>query len=287
MAAGALGRVAACCPAAVGPTFLEPLLQLQALLQEASPDDLTAPKAQAIMHSILLRWAVGQSRLAACLASSGLLEEARQLAEQLRAAGDQRHALRIMEALPPAAVLLQQAAAEASTVLQLLPPSSQAGTEGSSSSGAAAAAAAAAAAEQAAACELAGLLSTAQQSLAAQLVAVLAAEHAELADALQALLPAASHAAQLLWRFWAQPETMAAANLQRATAATVRSCAHLRCPNLAFAGGPAAGKGQGSKRCSACRTAWYCSTGCSRADWKAARHKCACASLAAAALCDS
>jgi hypothetical protein len=41
--------------------------------------------------------------------------------------------------------------------------------------------------------------------------------------------------------------------LELAQAAATRSCAYLRCDNLAFGkGGPAAGPGSGSRRCSRC-----------------------------------
>lgn len=45
--------------------------------------------------------------------------------------------------------------------------------------------------------------------------------------------------------------------LQQAQAAAQRSCAYLRCANAALQGGPAAGQGEGTLRCSSCRVAWY------------------------------
>lgn len=109
-----------------------------------------------------------------------------------------------------------------------------------------------------------------------------------MAAALRRLLPQArSLAGTLLRRWWTLPSQAAAgeaAALARASAA--RSCAFLKCPNLAAAGqgGPAAGAGTGSKRCSACRAARYCSAACQLADWKQGGglpHKRTCAMLAA------
>ncbi|KAI3433718.1 hypothetical protein D9Q98_003526 [Chlorella vulgaris] len=69
--------------------------------------------------------------------------------------------------------------------------------------------------------------------------------------------------------------------LELAQAATARSCAYLRCANLAGEGGPAAREGAGSQRCSKCKAAWYCGTACSHADWRAG-HRRVCKALAAA-----
>ncbi|KAI3433881.1 hypothetical protein D9Q98_003683 [Chlorella vulgaris] len=69
--------------------------------------------------------------------------------------------------------------------------------------------------------------------------------------------------------------------LELAQAAAARSCAYLRCANLAGEGGPAAGQGTGSQRCSKCRVAWYCGTACSHADWRAG-HRRVCRALGAA-----
>ncbi|KAL4859692.1 hypothetical protein ACK3TF_000769 [Chlorella vulgaris] len=68
--------------------------------------------------------------------------------------------------------------------------------------------------------------------------------------------------------------------LELAKAAATRSCAYLRCANLAGEGGPAAGQGAGSQRCSKCKVAWYCGTACSHADWKAG-HRRVCRALGA------
>lgn len=98
----------------------------------------------------------------------------------------------------------------------------------------------------------------------------------------QALFPPAAKLAQELQDYWAQPEQQPAAQLEAAQAAGARSCAYLRCANLMCAGGPAAGQGEGSKRCSACRSVWYCSAECSRADWgRGELHRRACKLLAA------
>ncbi|KAI3433913.1 hypothetical protein D9Q98_003715 [Chlorella vulgaris] len=69
--------------------------------------------------------------------------------------------------------------------------------------------------------------------------------------------------------------------LELAQAAATRSCAYLRCANLASEGGPAAGQGAGSQRCSKCKVAWYCGTACSHADWRAG-HRRVCRALGAA-----
>ncbi|PRW60685.1 phosphatidylinositol N-acetylglucosaminyltransferase [Chlorella sorokiniana] len=78
-----------------------------------------------------------------------------------------------------------------------------------------------------------------------------------------------------------QPKLHAEAQLALAQAAPTRSCAYLRCANLGGEGGPAAGQGAGSMRCSACRAVWYCGTACSHADWRAG-HKRVCKALGAA-----
>ena len=73
---------------------------------------------------------------------------------------------------------------------------------------------------------------------------------------LQALLPQARELAAALLAWWRRPERQPEAALERAHAATARSCANLRCANLAGEGGPAAGEGAGSSKCSGCRVAW-------------------------------
>ena len=65
-------------------------------------------------------------------------------------------------------------------------------------------------------------------------------------------LQAAAKLADLLHQWWqpaTQPEKHAKAQLALAQAAATRSCAYLRCANLGGEGGPAAGKGVGSKKC--------------------------------------
>jgi len=99
----------------------------------------------------------------------------------------------------------------------------------------------------------------------------------------------AARLATALLRYWALPDVVAAAAAEMAMAATARSCAYLRCSNVELQGGPAARQGAGTKRCSACRVASYCSAVCSRADWRWAHeagykagHKFVCAALGAA-----
>ncbi|KAL4443556.1 hypothetical protein ABPG75_011293 [Micractinium tetrahymenae] len=104
---------------------------------------------------------------------------------------------------------------------------------------------------------------------------------AQLAPMVRQLQQPATRVAEVLLEYWQLPEQAKAAQLEVAQAAACRSCAYLRCSNAALQGGPAAGEGMGSKRCSACRAARYCSEQCSRADWRLGRHKQACAALAA------
>ncbi|PRW56618.1 L domain [Chlorella sorokiniana] len=73
----------------------------------------------------------------------------------------------------------------------------------------------------------------------------------ELVQRVQPLLAPAAALAPLLREHWAQPEQAAADRLALARAAAARSCAYLRCANLGGEGGPAAGQGVGSQRCSA------------------------------------
>jgi hypothetical protein len=77
-------------------------------------------------------------------------------------------------------------------------------------------------------------------------------------------------------------EGAAQQELKLAWAVTTRSCAYLACANLAGEGGPAAGEGIESKRCTGCKLAWYCGTVCSHADWRAGGHRRVCKALAAA-----
>ena len=70
-------------------------------------------------------------------------------------------------------------------------------------------------------------------------------------------LPAAERVAAAVLEWWQEPEQVAAARRSAPEAAAGRSCAFLRCANLAgCSGGPAAGEGAGSFKCSACRRAW-------------------------------
>ncbi|PRW56827.1 hypothetical protein C2E21_4658 [Chlorella sorokiniana] len=96
----------------------------------------------------------------------------------------------------------------------------------------------------------------------------------------QPLLAPAAALAPMLREHWAQPEQVAADRLALARAAAARSCAYLRCANLGGEGGPAAGQGVGSQRCSACRAMWYCGTACSHADWREGGHRRVCRALA-------
>ncbi|KAL4419917.1 hypothetical protein ABPG75_007015 [Micractinium tetrahymenae] len=106
------------------------------------------------------------------------------------------------------------------------------------------------------------------------------------ARAIGGMLPALAELGAALQAHWALPEQAQAAALERHGAAATRSCAYLRCANLGgvgalHRGGPAAGQGVGSKRCSACGVSYYCGTACSHADWRAGGHKRACKLLAA------
>lgn len=98
--------------------------------------------------------------------------------------------------------------------------------------------------------------------------------------ALLQLSQLAADSARLLQQYWRLPTQLAAQRLELGRAAAARSCAYLRCTNLEARGGPAAGQGAGSLRCSACRMVWYCGTACSHADWRAG-HKLVCKALAA------
>ena len=65
----------------------------------------------------------------------------------------------------------------------------------------------------------------------------------------QHLLPPARQLAAALLDWWRRPSAQEEQQLQAARAAAARSCAHLGCANLSGNGGPAAGEGDGSKRC--------------------------------------
>ena len=94
------------------------------------------------------------------------------------------------------------------------------------------------------------------------------------------LVQQAAALARLLQQYWQLPEQQAAARLELAQAAASRSCAYLACANLGGSGGPAAGEGEGSKKCSVCRVS-YCGEACSHADWRAGGHRKVCQALAA------
>ena len=84
---------------------------------------------------------------------------------------------------------------------------------------------------------------------------------AQLAALLPSVLPAVR-------QHWHLPEPSAAAQVELARAAATRACANLRCANLGGEGGWAAGEGEGSRKCSGCRLAWYCGADCQNADWR-------------------
>lgn len=106
---------------------------------------------------------------------------------------------------------------------------------------------------------------------------------------LRQMLGEAAQLAAVVQRWLALPPQQAAVRLELAQAAAARSCANLACAQLERGGGPAAGKGAGSRKCSGCCTAWYCDEACSQADWKPLAHalpphKRCCKELAAARL---
>jgi hypothetical protein len=94
--------------------------------------------------------------------------------------------------------------------------------------------------------------------------------------------PAAGRLAAALLMLWTQPDQRKEAALQLAQASAARSCAYLSCSNVCGGDGPAAVKGVGNKRCSQCRTAYYCGNACSHADWRQGRHGRVCKALAGA-----
>jgi len=105
--------------------------------------------------------------------------------------------------------------------------------------------------------ELAAALKQRQGELAAcqsfealgQLCASLAAQELNPSSGI-----AGQAAALLQAHFQSSHKQRAEAALDLAQAAATRSCAYLRCANLAAGGGP--GPGEGSKRCSQCRAVW-------------------------------
>lgn len=98
--------------------------------------------------------------------------------------------------------------------------------------------------------EAVGALQTVRQAAAQSQSA------AERRQATQAALPQAARVAQLLERWFELPQQAAGVRLLLAQAAASRACAYLGCANLGGGGGPFAGEGQGSQRCSACRAVW-------------------------------
>ncbi|PRW56081.1 hypothetical protein C2E21_5153 [Chlorella sorokiniana] len=132
----------------------------------------------------------------------------------------------------------------------------------------------------ASAAEEAGLLERLRQALQAAEPSF--AEEVASARRLQRdMLPPARRLAAALLDWWRRPAAQQEQQLEAAQATAARSCAYLRCVNLGSGGGPAAGQGEGSQRCSACRAVWYCGTACSHANWRAG-HKHVCKALGAA-----
>ena len=72
---------------------------------------------------------------------------------------------------------------------------------------------------------------------------------AERASRLRQLLQPAAELAALMQQHLALPAVEEERTLVVARAAAARSCAYLRCANVAGEGGPAAGQGVGSMRC--------------------------------------
>ena len=75
------------------------------------------------------------------------------------------------------------------------------------------------------------------------------ASPAERAAQLQQLVQPAKQLADLLHQWWQLREPSRRLLLDQGRAAAARSCAYLRCANVAGQGGPAAGQGVGSARC--------------------------------------
>jgi hypothetical protein len=139
---------------------------------------------------------------------------------------------------------------------------------------------------------LARRLSDAQQALLDKLGQVeLRTDHPseptdEAAQLCERLVQPALALAELAQQAWQATGLAEAARLEVAQAAATRSCAYLACANLGAEGATEAGEGGGSKKCSGCRVAWYCSEACQYADWKVG-HKRMCKALAAARMADS
>jgi hypothetical protein len=101
-------------------------------------------------------------------------------------------------------------------------------------------------------------------------------EEAEGGELSNKVLTAVEAVAAELEPAWQLTQEVAQQRLEHARAAATRSCAYLACANLALEGGPAAGEGKGSLRCGGCKTAWYCGTACSHADWRVGGHRRVC-----------
>jgi hypothetical protein len=97
------------------------------------------------------------------------------------------------------------------------------------------------------------------------------------------LAPQLRRLAELATQAWVLTGRAAESQLARARLAAARSCAYLGCANVAAEGGPAAGQGRGSKKCSGCRAVWYCGEACQLADWRQGGHRRVCKQLAATA----
>ncbi len=68
-------------------------------------------------------------------------------------------------------------------------------------------------------------------------------------SAMQLIRPRMRQLAAALLDWWRRPSAQQEQQLEAAQAAAARSCAYLGCANLGGSGGPAAGQGEGSKRC--------------------------------------
>jgi hypothetical protein len=106
---------------------------------------------------------------------------------------------------------------------------------------------------------------------------------ASIEEAAQELAPQLRRLAELATQAWVLTGRAAESQLARARLAAARSCAYLGCANVAAEGGPAAGQGRGSKKCSGCRAVWYCGEACQLADWREGGHRRMCRKLAGSA----
>lgn len=80
----------------------------------------------------------------------------------------------------------------------------------------------------------------------------LAWQEAPAADDLHQLFDAAGRLVAAVQQHWAEPAQQARHRLALAQVAAARCCAYLRCANVEQRGGPAAGEGEGSKKCRWC-----------------------------------